>query len=45
VTTKEGIMAGEVRVSWQPLKEFTKEVFTQLGMPPEDAETEATVLI
>ena len=26
-------MAGEVRVAWQPLKEFTKEVFTQLGMP------------
>jgi len=38
-------MAGEVRVAWQPLKEFTKEVFIQLGMPPEDAETEATVLI
>lgn len=27
-------MAGEVRAAWQPLKEFTKEVFIQLGMPP-----------
>ena len=35
----------EVRVAWEPLKEFTKEIFVQLGMPPEGAETEATVLI
>ena len=32
----------EVRVAW--LKEFTKEVFLRVGMPPEDAETEAAVL-
>jgi LDH2 family malate/lactate/ureidoglycolate dehydrogenase len=36
---------GEVRVSWQALQEFTKEVFIRVGMPPEDAQTEAEVLI
>ena len=37
---------GDVKVvAWQPLKEFTKEVFTRAGMPPEDAETEAGALI
>jgi LDH2 family malate/lactate/ureidoglycolate dehydrogenase len=38
-------MAGEVRVAWEPLKEFAREVFIKLGMPPQDAETEASVLI
>jgi len=35
----------EVRVAWESLKEFTKEVFIQLGVPPKDAETEAEVLV
>ena len=37
-------MANETRVAWEPLKEFTAEVFTKMGMPPQDAETEASVL-
>ena len=32
-------------VAWESLKEFTKEVFTRAGMPPEDAEAEAGALI
>jgi ureidoglycolate dehydrogenase (NAD+) len=35
----------EVRVAWQTLREFAKEVFVRVGMPPRDAETEAAVLI
>ena len=35
----------EVRVAWEPLSEFTKEVFIRVGMPPEDAEAEAGALI
>jgi len=35
----------EVKVAWEPLKEFTKEVFVRVGMPPEDAEAEAGALI
>lgn len=35
----------EVRVAREPLKEFTKEVFVRVGVPPEDAETEAEVLV
>jgi len=35
----------EVRVAWQPLREFAKEVFVRLGMPSRNAETEAAVLI
>lgn len=39
-------MAGEeIRVGWQALKELAKEVFVRVGMPPQDAETEAEVLI
>lgn len=38
-------MAGEVRVAWAPLKDFTRDIFIKMGMPPEDAETEASVLI
>jgi len=34
-----------VKVNWKPLKEFTKEVFIRVGMPPEDAEIEAEALI
>jgi len=37
-------MAGEIRVAWEPLKNFTTEIFTRMGMPPQDAETEASVL-
>ncbi len=35
----------EVRVAWEPLSEFTKEVFVRAGMPPQDAATEAGALI
>ena len=35
----------DVRVGWKELSEFTSEVFVHLGLPPEDAETEAEVLI
>jgi len=37
--------AKETRVDWRPLQEFTKEVFVRAGLPPEDAETEAKVLV
>jgi LDH2 family malate/lactate/ureidoglycolate dehydrogenase len=35
----------EVRVAWEALQAFTKEVFVRVGLPPEDAATEAEVLI
>ena len=35
----------EVRIAWEPLQEFAKEVFIRIGMPPEDTETEAVVLV
>ena len=35
----------EVRIPWEALQAFTKDVFVKLGMPPEDAQTEAEVLI
>ena len=35
----------EVRIAWETLQAFTRDVFVQLGMPPEDALTEAKVLI
>ncbi len=38
-------MANEVRVAWEPLKGFAREVFIKLGMPPEDAEAEVSELI
>ena len=38
-------MANEVRVMMEPLKGFATEVFIKLGMPPEDAETEASELM
>ena len=34
-----------VRIPWQPLKAFAKEVFLKLGMSPGDAEIEADVLL
>lgn len=36
---------GEVRVTPGALREFTREVFVRVGLPPEDAETEADVLV
>jgi len=36
---------GEVRVFCEPLKEFAKDVFVRVDMPPSDAEAEAAVLI
>ncbi len=35
----------DVRVPWEALKKFTREVFVRADMPPEDAEIEAEVLI
>ena len=35
----------EVRVPWQPLYDFAKEVFTRAGCPPKDAATEADALL
>ena len=38
--------ASEMKVvAWEPLKEFTREVFVKVGMPLEDAEAEAGALI
>jgi ureidoglycolate dehydrogenase (NAD+) len=34
-----------VFVPWQTLKQFTKELFLQVGLSPEDAEIEADVLV
>ena len=38
-------MAHETRIAWEPLQQFTKQVFTCAGMPPKDAQTEAEVLV
>jgi len=39
-------MAGEgVRVGREPLKDFARQLFMKIGMPPQDAETEADVLV
>jgi LDH2 family malate/lactate/ureidoglycolate dehydrogenase len=35
----------EVRIHWETLQAFTKDVFVKLGMPPKDAQTEAEVLV
>ena len=35
----------EVRIGWEDLRGFTKEVFIRLGFSPEDAGTEAEVLV
>ena len=35
----------EVRVAWEPLKAFTREVFVGVGMPSENAEIVADVLV
>ena len=35
----------QVRVDWRDLKAFTTEVFVKVGMPREDAEIEAEVLV
>lgn len=35
----------EVRVAWEPLHKFTKEVFVRVGASPEDAEAEAGALL
>ena len=35
----------EIRIAHEPLQQFTREVFSQAGMPPQDAETEAVTLI
>jgi LDH2 family malate/lactate/ureidoglycolate dehydrogenase len=36
---------GDVLIHWETLQTFTAEVFERLGMPPQDARTEAEVLI
>jgi ureidoglycolate dehydrogenase (NAD+) len=35
----------EVRVGWESLRDFTREVFARAGVPPHDAEIEAEVLV
>ena len=35
----------QVRVDWESLTEFTKEVFVRVGLPAEDAQIEAEVLV
>jgi len=35
----------EIRVPWQPLYDFAKEVFVRAGCPPKDAATEADALL
>lgn len=35
----------EIRIAWEPLQEFTKEVFTRVGLPPQDAGIEAELLV
>ena len=35
----------DIRVAWELLQEFTKEVFIRVGLPPKDAEIEAEVLV
>ena len=35
----------EVRVPWEALKAFSSAVFRRVGLPPEDAELEAEVLV
>ena len=32
-------------IAWEPLQEFTKEVLIKAGMSPEDADTEAEVVV
>jgi ureidoglycolate dehydrogenase (NAD+) len=39
------MIQSEVTVAWQPLQEFAQEVFTKVGMPPGDAQTEAEVMV
>jgi len=29
----------EFKVAWEPLSKFTIELFTRVGLPPEDAKT------
>ncbi len=36
---------GQVPIAWEKLSKFTKEVFVQAGASPEDAVTEAAVLV
>ena len=38
-------MGEEKRVGWESLLAFTEQVFVRAGMPPEDAHTEAEVLL
>lgn len=41
----EDMSPNEVRIAWDILQEFTKQVFVRVGVPPEDAATEAEVLV
>jgi LDH2 family malate/lactate/ureidoglycolate dehydrogenase len=41
----EAMTTNEVRVNWDALKTFTREVFIRAGLPPQDAEIEAEVLV
>jgi len=35
----------EIRIAWEPLQRFTRDVFLGVGLPPGDAEIEAEVLV
>ena len=32
-------------IAWESLQEFTREVLIKIGMPPDDAATEAEVIV
>ncbi|MBM4449029.1 MAG: Ldh family oxidoreductase, partial [Chloroflexi bacterium] len=32
-------------IAWKPLQGFVKEILTKVGMPPDDAATEAEVMV
>lgn len=38
-------MAGELKVSWRELYEFSREVFVRAGLPPRDADAETSALL
>ncbi|MFQ5995998.1 MAG: Ldh family oxidoreductase [Dehalococcoidales bacterium] len=39
------MVQSEIRVAWESLQAFVRDVLLSMGMPPKDAETEAEVLI
>jgi hypothetical protein len=35
----------EIRIAWEPLQRFTRDVFLEVGLPPKNAEIEAEILV